>query len=189
MNYTQLVSAIADLMHRTDLGAAIPTFISLAEARLNRHLRVRQMETDLAPTAILNNRITLAQDIADVKLLWVPGYEGTPIERQSILGAVSGGTQGLPTMYARTGERDLHFNGGGSVQGVLYRKIPALSGSNLTNWLVSESPDVYLYGALIQAAIYTKDDPLLYQEQYTAAVNEVSGNDQRYTGDLRARAR
>lgn len=189
MNYTQLLTAIADLMHRTDLVSSIPTFVMLTEAKLNRYLRVRQMEIDLATTTIANNQITLASDVADVKSLWVPGYESTPLERQAFDLVKAWGTEGLPTMYARKGASDLYLNGSGDVQGVLYQKIPALSESNLTNWLLDDHPDVYLYGALVQAAIYTKDDKSVFEEQYANALNEVSSIENRYTGPLTARAR
>jgi hypothetical protein len=39
-----------------------------------------------------------------------------------------------------------------------YAKIPALSDSNTSNWLLEESPDLYLYAALIQSAPYLKED-------------------------------
>lgn len=189
MNYTQLVAAIANLIHRTDLASAIPTFILLAETRMNRFLRVRQMEIDLAATSISNNVIPLPFDAVDVKALWVPGYEGTPLKRQSLDSVLSAGLTGTPTMYARKGEQDIFINGGGDVQGVLYRQIPSLTELAPTNWLATEAPDVYLYGALVQCAIYTKADKTAYDEQYLTAINELSGNDNRYTGPLVARAR
>lgn len=189
MNYTQLVQAIADLMHRTDLSASIPTFIALTEAELNRTLRVRQMEVDLPLTTITDNQITLAADIADVKSLWVPGYEGMPLEPNAFDAVLSSGFTGTPTMYARKGAKGVFFNGGGDVQGVVYQKIPALSDSNLTNWLLDEHPGVYLYGALVQAAIYTKDDPATYEGQYAGALSGVAGSSNRVTGQLRIRTR
>lgn len=189
MNYTELVAAIASLIHRTDLATSIPTFVLLAETKMNRFLRVRQMESTLAATAIVDNVITLADDIADVKALWVPGYEGTPLKRQSLDSVLASGLTGTPTQYARRGALDLFINGGGDVQGVLYDKIPALTELAPTNWLASEAPDVYLYGSLIQCAIYTKADKTIYEEAYQNAINELSGNDNRYTGPLVARAR
>ena len=39
MNYSELKSNIADFLNRSDLTAVIPTFIQLAEGRLNRQLR------------------------------------------------------------------------------------------------------------------------------------------------------
>lgn len=189
MNYTQLLSSVADLMHRSDLTSVIPNFVMIVEAKLNRHLRVRQMETVLAATPITDGVVTLASDIADVKSLWVPGYEGTPLKRQSIDSVISRQVQTLSTMYARRGARDLLFDGAGSVQGVLYQKIPALSDTNTSNWLLDDHPDVYLYGALVEASIYTKQDASVYSTQYQTALNEVASNEERFTGPLIARAR
>lgn len=40
-DYSTLKQAIADELARSDLASAIPTFIQLAEADLNRQLRLR----------------------------------------------------------------------------------------------------------------------------------------------------
>lgn len=189
MNYTQLVQAVADLMHRTDLSASIPLFVSLAEAELNRSLRVRQMEVDQPLTTIADNTITLADDIVDVKSLWVPGYEGSPLEPNAFDAVLASGLTGTPTMYARKGAKGVFFNGGGDVKGVVYQKLPALGDATPSNWLLDEHPDVYLYGALVQAAIYAKDDPATYNGQYTGALAGVIGSCQRATGLLRIRPR
>ena len=52
MTYAQLQTAVEAWTHRTDLATLLPTFVGHAEARLNRDLRVRQMEAEMAPTAI-----------------------------------------------------------------------------------------------------------------------------------------
>lgn len=189
MNYSQLVTAVGDLMHRTDLIASIPTFVMLAEARLNRNLRVRQMEADLPLTTITDNAITLTGDMVDVKALWVPGFEGSPLEPNSFDAVLASGLTGTPTMYARKGAKGVFINGGGDIKGVVYQQIAALSDSNQTNWLLDQHPDVYLYGALVQAAIYTKDDGSAYEAQYASAVLEVAGASKRVTGQMRIRAR
>jgi hypothetical protein len=189
MNYAQLSQAIADLMHRTDLSASIPTFISLAEAELNRDLRVRQMEVDLALTSITDNMITLATDIVDVKSLWVPGFEGTPLEPNGFDAVLANGLTGRPTMYARKGAKGVFFNGSGDVKGVVFQKIPGLGDSTPENWLLDEHPDVYLYGSLKQAAIYAKDDITVYDAQYAGALAGVTGTSKRITGSMRIRTR
>jgi hypothetical protein len=43
------------------------------------------------------------------------------------------------------------------IEMVYYGKIPALATSS-TNWLLTKSPDVYLYGALTHAAPFLLDD-------------------------------
>jgi hypothetical protein len=42
--FTELKDAIADWLDRSDLTARIPDFITLAEARVNRDVRIRPME-------------------------------------------------------------------------------------------------------------------------------------------------
>jgi hypothetical protein len=38
-----------------------------------------------------------------------------------------------------------------------YQKIPVLSGSNPTNWLLTAYPDLYLFGTLAEAELLAKD--------------------------------
>jgi hypothetical protein len=42
-----------------------------------------------------------------------------------------------------------------------YAKIPALSASNTSNWLLLKSPDLYLYSSLLGAEAYLKNDDRL----------------------------
>ena len=42
--YSELKTSIADYLNRSDLTSIIPTFISLAEAQINRDVRTWQME-------------------------------------------------------------------------------------------------------------------------------------------------
>ena len=41
------------------------------------------------------------------------------------------------------------------------QKIPALSDSNTTNWLLTLSPDVYLFGALAEACLFAPEKAAL----------------------------
>jgi hypothetical protein len=49
--YTELKAAVASWLARADLTSTIPDFITLAEAKLNRTLRTRQMEQRSTATA------------------------------------------------------------------------------------------------------------------------------------------
>lgn len=187
MNYTQLQAQVATWLNRTDLTAVIPDFLSLAEEKINRHLRVRQMETDLALTAITSNIITPASTIVDVKSIWLDGYEGTPLIQQSFESVLANGLTGLPTAYAWKG-LDLYFNGAGSVRGVLYERIPELATAT-TNWLSESAPSLYLFGAMAEAKLFIEADPSVWLGRFDATLNELNGNDQRRPGALVARAR
>ena len=43
-DYSSLQAEISNNLARADLASSIPTFIQLAEARINRDLRVSQMQ-------------------------------------------------------------------------------------------------------------------------------------------------
>lgn len=189
MNYSDISARIADWINRGDLTTRIPDFIALAEERMNRALRVRQMESSLAATAITDNLITPAADVVDVKALWVPNYERTPLSPQGLESVIAGGYQGTPTMYAWDGA-DLRFDGAGDVQGVLYVKIPALA-TALTNW-VSDGPwSLYLWGALMEASLFVKDSAsaATWEGRFLQVIDELQGNDRRRSGPMTARAR
>jgi hypothetical protein len=190
--YAELQTAIANWLNRSDLTAIIPDFIALAEERMNRTLRVRQMETELDATAITDNRIAVPADTAAVKTLWLPNYEATPLKTQSFESVLAKGREGMPTAYAWQGS-DFYFDGSGDVQGVLYEKIPALSDSNTSNWLLAAHPSSYLFGALYEAAVYVKDvdSAIGFNQRFTATLDEIAGGDKRDTlsGPLVARAR
>lgn len=191
-NYTALQAAIAGWIHRADLTAVIPDFIRLAEERMNRYLRTKDNEVALSATAITNNRITVPANTVGIKTLWLDGYEATPLKSQSVESVIANGVEGLATMFAWQGS-ELLFDGTGSVEGVLYRNVPALSDTNTTNWVLTAHPSLYLFGALSEAHLYAKDpqEAQTWAGRFQQVLDEINGNSQRDTmnGPLVARAR
>lgn len=155
--YSGLQTSLRNWLNRSDLNALVPDFIALAEEEINRSLRVRQMEVSLAETDIADNIITVPTGTVGVKTLWISGYETTPLAAQSFEYVKSHGSTGVPTHYAWQGDT-FYFNGEGTVLGVLYQHIPALSDDNTTNWVLSDAPSLYLFGALREAFDYLRDD-------------------------------
>ena len=75
-----------------------------------------------------------------------------------------------------------------------YAKLAKLSVSNTTNWLLTMSPDVYLYGSLLQAAPYLQDDARIqvWAGLYQRGIEALNLADERGSmtgGALMARAR
>ena len=50
---------------------------------------------------------------------------------------------------------------GAKLQIDYYDSLEPLSETNVSNWLLEDSPTTYLYGSLVQAAAYVRDDVLL----------------------------
>jgi hypothetical protein len=73
-----------------------------------------------------------------------------------------------------------------AVQMGYYQKFPALSGSQATNWLLTNKPDVYLYGSLLEAAIYfgQEDDQQRFYALFKSAIDglQAANTRDRYSG-------
>ena len=163
--YSELKTAVADFLNRQDLTAVIPTFIALAEADMQRNVRHWRMET--RSTATLNTQYSAVPgDWLETVRFYLTDNGTSPLRlisqadllQQKYSNANAGGR---PEYYAMTGSQfELYPAPDGAYSGelVYIAKIPALSGANPTNWLLSDSPDIYLYGALAQSAPYLVED-------------------------------
>lgn len=167
-DYDELKAAVADFLNREDLTAVIPTFIRLAESRIDRDLRHWRMEKRSTATLLAQYSELPADFMQPIRLqiLDTPTGEVKPLSMPQMLQmrADRSDRVGRPEYYAMTSGSielfptpDAEYN----ASLVYYGRIPALSASNTTNWLLTEAPDAYLYGALVHAAPYLKDDTRL----------------------------
>lgn len=199
-SYDILRTTVADWLNRSDLTAAIPTFISLAEAKFNRDLRTRQ-QIKRATATLTSQFITLPTD-------WVEGVNiqlnTSPIKVLSYVTSyqadrISANNYGNPNaeVYTIVGtqlEIVPAVATNTEIEMAYYSKIPALSSTNATNWLLTEWPDLYLYGALSNAAPYLREDERLatWKNMVGQLTEEVRMSDERarYSGGpLRAQTR
>lgn len=164
--YDELQAAITDWVKRSDQTAAIPNIIQLAEAEFNRELRATEMETRATATAD-GEYLVLPSDCLDVRSLHVEGSPDrvlkyySPQELSYITSENYSGT--IPFCYtvvdgqfkfypAPTADATLDLE-------IIYiQKIPALSDSNTTNWLLTRHPDLYLSCCLSKAEKYIHND-------------------------------
>jgi hypothetical protein len=193
-NYSDLQAAAANWLNRTDLTDRIPEFIALAEAQMNRRLRVRQMVTRAeaalaaefvdAPSDMLEPiQLALEASESDIRILQYLAPERLIAEKAGVASSaepefytvIGGSLQLLPAPnISYTGEL------------TYYAKIPAL-GLNSTNWLLGAYPDAYLYGALVQAAPYLVDDErvLTWGTMFQAALNDIQMSNRVPSGKAR----
>ena len=185
--YATLKTAIADFLNRDDITSAIPTFIALAEARANRDLRHWRMEN--RATATLNGQYEAlpARFLAPIRLSVSSDtiYELKPIS-QSVLLDLRRETlnqSNRPEYYALT-QGELEFyptpDGNYTLEMVYYETIEPLSDSVATNWLLTNYPDVYLYGSLIHTAPYLSDDQRaqIWSALYQSGIDAVNNDEQ-----------
>ena len=186
--FAGLKTTIADYLNRDDLTAIIPTFITLAEAKLNRKLRVRQM-LKRATASVDSQYFAYPADWLQAKEFQL---NTNPIVRLQFVTEAYGDelkannyvSSGQPGYYTIIGTQleviptpDATYTG----ELTYYAKIPALSDSNTSNWLLAYAPDLYLYGALTEATPYLKDDERLgtWGQLYTNSLSDIEIADQR----------
>lgn len=167
-SYSALQASIADFLNRSDLSAAVPSFISLAEAQINRRLAkdgpVREM-MGRSDATVNAEFISVPADFLGAKAIYLaPNYK--PLEFISPEDLVYRKTlypnqSGDPVAFAVVGGQ-LQFwpwcDGTFSAELTYWKRVPALSDTATTNWLLANHPDIYLYTSLIQSAPYLKDD-------------------------------
>lgn len=184
--YTQLAADVQSWAARTDIADKIPTMVGLFENRVNRTMRVRQMEEAFTGT-IVDNVLPLPAGWLEWKRIHDDRYPDCPLKPQTI-DLVRQSTEGAPTLYAVDGT-NIRFNGSGDVTGVYYKAIPSLFVDGF-NWLSVLAYDAYLFGVLAEVSTWLKDDAGI-QTNYArsaAILKDVAGADKRLTGPLVARA-
>lgn len=183
--YSEMKTAVANWLHRSDLTSRVPEFIALAEDRIGLALRVRAMETT-GDLTISSQTTALPTGFVAARRL----YLGTapvrldfyPPEEFWLLGAAD--DTGRPRMFTIEGDSiavapspDASYTG----KLLYYKKFTALSADADTNWILSNARGLYLYGALLEAAPFIKDDPRLplWGQMYEAILEACQAADRR----------
>lgn len=165
-NYTELKASVADWLNREDLTAQIPDFITFAEARLNRTLRTREMLTRRR-TVTTDGFIGLPPDYLETYQLQLPTNATNTPEPLTFIGPDEAARFKATSMTGKTryytiidGAFELIPTPSSSVELTItyYAKVPALSSTQATNWLLTKAPDLYLYATLANAAPYLQND-------------------------------
>jgi hypothetical protein len=159
-NYSDLQASIANWLNRDDLTAQIPDFIAMAEARFNRELRTIQM-VKRATATTSNEFVAVPADWLEAKDLDIGGQPLAFITQDKLTEWKNNKVTGKTRFYTIVGKEFELFPAPTSdvtVEMTYYAKIPSLSISNTSNWLLTKAPDLYLYGSLQQASTFLMDD-------------------------------
>lgn len=197
-NYGTLKTAIADTLNRDDLTSVIPQFVTLAQAQFNRKIRSHRQITrgsltidaqfEALPADWLET-IRITMDGSPIRVLTQISLDDLTRYRTAV-----NDTTDAPVYFAHNGTDIELFptpSTSYTAQITYYAKITALSADGDTNWLLTNHPDVYLYGALVHTAPYLKDDGRLavWAGLMAQAMNEIEeeSNAARFGSPLRMR--
>tara|TARA_B100000029_G_scaffold30937_1_gene29591 strand:- start:549 stop:1175 length:627 start_codon:yes stop_codon:yes gene_type:complete len=185
-NYSELNTAVANWLDRDDLTDRIPEFIALAEARFNRLLRIRAMETKQTASTVASQRtLALPTNFIQMRNLQINTTPVTPMQyvTPEIYDRLYGSTaEGTPEMYTILADEIQLGPIPGSVQTIemlFYKKFDALTSSATTNWMITNAPDVYLYGCLLEAEPFIMNDPRvqLWATAFQQAIKDIQEQD------------
>ena len=156
--YDDLKAAVADWLDREDLAGRTGDFITLAEARLNRLMGFSAL-TARAELEAAPGQAELAgpEDLRDILALTRP--DGTARGHR-----LQGGRIRLVPPPEAPERLVLD-----------YRARPRLSEAAPTNAVLAEHPDLYLFGALSEAAPFLRDGEMLavFAARLDAALTEA----------------
>jgi hypothetical protein len=191
--YATLQTAVANWIDRDDLTDRIPEFISLAEARFNRTLRLRSMETkQTASTTAAQRNYNLPTNYIQMRNFQVNTDPITTLSyvTPEIYDRLWGGsTSGTPKFYTILANEISLGPIPASVMTIemlFYKRFDYLSNTATTNWLLTNAPDIYLYGSMLEAEPFIMNDervPLWAQALETAiAAMQEQDNKDRHSG-------
>jgi hypothetical protein len=199
--YTDLQAAIATWLGATgdaEVTGNAADFITLAEQRINRGaegaypsppLRLQAMETVNGAFAVAGEYTSLPADFLEMRRLVLPSDPPwlVPVVSEEQIVALHGGATGTGYVAAVVGQQ-LQIKPvitASTVFELTYvAKVPALTGGNPTNWLLTNGPGIYLYGALLEAVGIGVADPGMAQTWYAAYQAAATGLQ---TSDRRSR--
>ena len=162
--YTELQTAVANWLGRSDLTSRIPEFVTLAQARINRQVRSKLMETKSTSISINAEYVNVPTDFLQVKNFYI-----TDSPRSNLEPADSA----YMTDTYKTSDRPKYY----SVEGTQFRFSPAPAGTYTatllyyakpatlvtttqeTNSLFPTNADLYLYATLLEAVAFIGDQP------------------------------
>ena len=184
--YAELKTAVASWLNRDDLTAIIPDFITLCEARLNRVLRTRAMEGLYTASTIAGQRdYNLPASYLQMRALRLNTSPLTVLEYVSpeIMDRVwAGSSGGKPVAYTiKANELFLGPSPGAvyTMEMDYYRKFDSLSTIITTNDMLTDNPDVYLYGSLLEAEPFIKNDSRIqvWGTSFYKAITDIQDQD------------
>jgi len=186
-NYSALKTTVANYLGRTDLTTQIPDFITLAETRLARELRTRQMLKSATSSMTSGDaRVALPTDFLQVRDLYIQGNPRMPVTYlapSAFTRDARADESGLPVYYTVLASEFLFApipDGSRTLEILYYAKPAVLSDSNTSNVFLANYPDALLYGALAEAEPYLIKDARvqLWISLYDRAINSISEADE-----------
>lgn len=167
-SYSDLQTAIAGYLARSDLTTQIPDFIRLCEVRLRRDLRIRQMlKSVTTSTTASDSTVELPSDFLEARDFVIVGNPVQPLNYMSpslFNRNARAADSGKPIDYTILANdfQLAPIPDAVYTAKLLYFAAPAfLSSSNTSNVFLANCPDLLVYGSLLEAEPWLMNDARL----------------------------
>lgn len=201
MTYDTLVSDVLLYLDRTDdqTTALVPTFVMLAEQVIAAQIKF------LGNLTVAQSNMIIGQAVIDKPARWHKTVSMNVVDatgaRQPVLLRKyeylreywpTPATTALPQFYA-----DYDYThwlvaptpaAAYTYEVLYYERVQPLDSSNQTNWFTIYAPQALLYGTLLQAMPYLKNDERMgmWQQQFDLIINTLKSEDTQRIGDRQA---
>lgn len=197
-SFQGLCNKVADTLNRQDLTSVIPDFTVMATTRISRDMArlkhpgsitraIASVVNDYAPlpTDFLSMYQLMDQDTR-IALVYI-----TPDQSMTIQSDGWKPPSGAPTDNNYLPNRSLIYytimgktlrmvpppatSAPATLEMWYYSTLPAISNGNPTNWVLTQYPDLYLYGSLVHTAPYLKNDERIqvWEGMYQAILKDI----------------
>lgn len=201
LTYDNLTSAVQQYLERNDAAVVnqIPTFIMLAEFEIAEEIKtlgqltVNQFSVNAGSNVIAKPglwRKTVSMNVVDPST----GYKTPVLLRKyeyCIAYNTTGALTGDPQFYADYDYYNWYITptpaAATNMEVLYYQRIPPLASDNQSNWLTNYAPNALLYGTLLQAVMFLKDDQrVIFQQKYSEAIQALKAEDVTRVADRQA---
>ncbi len=184
-NYANLKAAIETWSHRTDISDVIDDFIDLAENKIDHELELLSNEQRATATTATTDRfLALPTSYLEMRRLTiVSGLKNYEIafqapEQMSVMNA-----SGRPKYFTVTSqiEFDRVPDSAYTVEMSYYVRLTPLDDTNTTNDVLTNHPNLYLYGALTELFKWAQDQDsaILYEGLFDKEMMKANKQEKR----------
>lgn len=196
MTYTELVAAVKSYADRNDseVDSNFDTFIKMAEAKINRLLRISKM-TARATVSTLDDKeyYALPSDFNGVRDIELQSDKRHTLEylTPEQMNNVYNNGDNVEGYYYTIIAGNIHLlpiqSTGSIIEIVYYQSLENLDGDTTTsNWLSENYPDVYLAELMVEVESFVKNAQAvaIWEERFDKSINalNLADQDDRWSG-------
>lgn len=157
MNYTALQTAVVDYLHRSDISSGSPTkcqdFIERARVRIGRELRSTEQIVTSTLSSFTNSVAALPTDWMEMVTV---SSDSRPLRAVMQHELTYWASSAIPAVYAIY-NRNISIPGATSADITYYRQEAALSSGSTEHPTMAAHPQLWIYAAVREGAIWTHD--------------------------------